>query len=322
MAADSMGPHLGMSKFQRMLFARTLPALQNVEPEVAAAIAEITVVRSFKQGEYVFRQGSTATGVHFIVRGRIEIRRNGTPVRVLEARNSVGGVSALAEDDQGYDAVALEDTVTLEVATEDTQEIFEDHFEMLRSVLRGSSVELLDARRELGLGAGFEEPGEDFECPDRPLDLVERMALLRKCLTFAEGKIDALADLAKDTTEQRFAKGTVLWEAGAPSNYFLLPIKGVARGEATQPQQTFYLGAGDSLGGLDAIAEVPRWYRAVAHRDLVTLRIEIDAMFDVLEDNFDMAMSMLRAFARGRMMLYDMQAQRNSQRPQAGKPAA
>ena len=299
-------PH--MDRFQRFLFLRTLPGLEGTPPEIAQVIAANTKQRSFRRGEHLIRRGAPAPEIQYIVSGHCEILRSGRPMRRFGPRSVVGGVSALADEDEGYDCVALEDMVTLAIAAADGQEIFEEYFVLLRRVIQGTSREVLAARRQLGPGAGYGPVAEPFACPDRPFDLVERMAFLRKTSSFAESEIDAIADLGREVQELHLPQGEVLWNVGDRSSYFLLPLRGVVNCIAVEPEQRFRLGPGDSVGAIDAMADERRWYRAEVVEDVVAFRIDVDVLFEVLEDHFSMAMSILRGLAQGRLALYDQEA--------------
>ena len=292
-------------RFQRFLFLKTMPAFAELPVEVAQVVAANTTPRRFEKGDYLYRLGIPALEVQYIVRGECEIVRNGNSVRRLGPRTVVGGLSALADEEQGYDCVAITDMETLAIKVEDAQEIFEEHFVFLKRVLQGTSQEVLDARRKLGPTAGFGPVAEPFDFPDRPFDLVERMAFLRKTMSFGSSEIDAIADLARDTQEVHLPKGEVLWEAGDRSTYFLLPLRGVIDCHAEDPEQRFRLGPGDSVGAIDAMADERRWYRAEVAEDLVAFRIDLDVLFAVLEDHFTMALGLLRGIAMGILGLYD-----------------
>jgi len=294
-----------MDRFQRFLFLRTLPALAEIPPEVAQVVAANTRPRSFSKGEYLYRSGAPAVEVQYIVRGECEIVRNGKPVRRLGPRDVVGGISALADDELGYDCIALQDMQTLAIKVEDSQEIFEEHFILLKRVLRGTSREVLSARRKLGERAGFGPVAEPFAFPDRPFDLIERMAFLRKTFSFGESEIDAIADLARDVQEVHLPKGEVLWNVGDRSTYFLLPLRGIIDCRASDPDQHFQLGPGDSVGAIDSMADERRWYRAEVVEDLVAFRIDIEVLLEILEDHFAMATSLLKGMATGILALYD-----------------
>ena len=164
---------------------------------------------------------------------------------------------------------------------------------------------MLDSRRRLGERAGFGDVAEPFAFPDRPFDLVERMAFLRKTFSFGDSEIDAIADLARDVQEVHLPKGEVLWKVGDRSTYFLLPLRGVIDCKATNPDQHFQLGPGDSVGAIDSMADERRWYRAEVVEDLVAFRIDIEVLLEVLEEHFAMALSMLKGMAAGILSLYD-----------------
>ncbi len=293
-----------MDRFQRFLFLRTIPGLAEVPPEVAQVIAANTRERFFPKGDYLYRSGVPAMEVQYIVSGECEIVRLGRVVRQLGPRMVVGGVSALAGEELGYDVVALEDMVTLAISIDDSQEIFEDHFLLLKRVIRGTSREVLDARRTLGPSAGFGPVAEPLAFPDRPFDLVERMAFLRKTFSFEEAEIDAIADLARDVQEVHLPEGELLWDVGDRSTYFLLPLRGVVDCRATDPDQHFQLGPGGSVGAIDAMADERRWYRAEVTEDLVAFRIDAELLLEVLEDHFTMAMSLLKGLATGILSLW------------------
>ena len=294
-----------MDRFQRFLFLKTMPAFAEIPPEVAQVVAANTHPRAFAKGAHLYRSGEPALEVQYIVRGECEIVRNGKVVRRLGPRTVVGGISALAGEEQGYDCIALQDMQTLAIKVEDSQEIFEEHFVLLKRVLRGTSREVLESRRKLGPSAGFGPVAEPFVFPDRPFDLVERMAFLRKSFSFGESEIDAIADLAREVQEVHLPAGEVLWNPGDRSTYFLLPLRGVIACRANDPEQRFELGPGDSVGAIDAMADERRWYRAEVIEDLVAFRVDTELLFSVLEDHFSMAISLLRAVATGILGLYD-----------------
>ena len=137
-----------MDRFQRFLFLKTMPAFAEIPPEVAQVVAANTSPRAFAKGAHLYRSGEPALEVQYIVRGECEIVRNGKVVRRLGPRTVVGGISALAGEEQGYDCIALQDMQTLAIKVEDSQEIFEEHFVLLKRVLRGTSREVLRLQAE------------------------------------------------------------------------------------------------------------------------------------------------------------------------------
>ena len=203
-----------MDRFQRFLFLRTLPGLLDVPAEVSEVIAANTRERFYPKGEHLYRSGVPALEVQYVVSGECEIIRNGVAVRRFGPRSVIGGVLALAEEEKGYDCIALTDMVTLAISSDDSQEIFEEHFVFLKRVIRVTSGEVLAARRQLGPTAGFGEVAEPFPVPNRPFDLVERMDFIRKAYSFEGSEIEAIADLAREVQEVHLPRGEVLGRSG------------------------------------------------------------------------------------------------------------
>ena len=308
MPERAVQPTMLMDRFQRFLFLRTFPGLAELSPEIAQVVAANTRPRSYKKGDFLCHEGSPAMEVQYIVAGECDIFRNGKAVRRFGPQSVVGGISALAEEERGYDCVAAGDMVTLALDKEDGQEIFEEYFELLKTVIQRTCGEVLSARRQLGENAGFGLIGEPFPCPDRPFDLVERMDFLRKTFSFGQSEIDAIADLAREVQEVHLPKGEVLWQEGDRSSYFLLPLRGIVECQATNPDQHFRLGPGDSVGTIDAMAGERRWFRAEVVEDLIAFRIDVDVVLEVLEDHFSMALSLLQGIAEAILHLYDQES--------------
>jgi len=285
------------SQVRRVLTLRTFPGYAHLPPDQLAVVAEHARERSYAKGSHLLTEGSPVRSIFFIVRGKVEFRRSGRSVRVMGAKAIVGGLAAFAEDPRGYDCIALEDTEVLEMSSMDTFDIFEDNFLLLQIVLRGMAREVLDARRRLPQGAGFSnDVEEDCHCSPDPLDLVERMALIRQSMTFAQSRLDAISDMAREAREVRLPAGTSLWKEGDLADHFLILVTGLLECR-TEDGQSFRFGPGDVVGVLDANADVPRWFTADVARDLVALRIDTESLGDVLEDNFDMARDLLRGMA-------------------------
>ncbi|MEM7136441.1 MAG: cyclic nucleotide-binding domain-containing protein [Myxococcota bacterium] len=285
---------LGMDAFERFLFLRTVPALRDLPADVVRVIAAHTSQQTFDDGAHVYRSGQSAGCVHFVVNGEIALGGHQDAIRVLGPRDIVGDISAMTGDTQVHDGVALGATTTLEIMSGDMQEVLEDHFVLLRRVVENTARRVLQALRQLGPMAGFEQPEPQGAYPKRPLDLVEKMAFFRQSSALHEAHIEAISDLALEVQEVRWPAGTDLWGVGDTATHFLLIVHGAIRCDAENPEQHFVLGPSDSAGANEALAGERRWFRASVEQDLVALKVDVDILYDVLEDHFQMAMSMLR----------------------------
>ncbi len=306
---ESRPSAMGVGQVERVLLLRTFPGLADASSEIITAMAEHARESHFLKGDYVFREATPVTAIHMLVHGRVRLLRNGRVVRELGEKTVIGGITAFASDPRGYDVVALEDLVTLEMRVEDMLDIFEDHFPILQSVMRAVAGELIDVRRTLPGTAGYSQPEPaDVETPpDRPLDLVERIALVRQTLAFAKSRLDAVAELAREATEVRLPAGSVLWKEGEPSDFMLMLVSGIVRCHTSEGHR-FGFTAGDVVGSMDSAAGRARWFTAETETEIWGLRIDSEALYDVFEDDFEMALDLLSVMATGLMWILDQRA--------------
>lgn len=263
--------------------------------ERLAVIAEHSEAWFFEKGSYLFREGEPITRMHMIVEGEVELRRHGHLLRRLGAHGTAGALSMMARDPEGYDALALADTTTLALGRDDTEDIFEDNFDILYAVLRTMAADIIEVRRESGESAGF---GEDYlegiDCHNRPMDLVERIFFLRKSMVVAQGRINAIADMARLAREKRWQPGDVMWKAGERAREITVLAHGTVACVSDDGRQRFRFGPGDTIGGLGALAGIPQWYDAVAQEPVVGLVLDMDGVLDVWEDHIELPMELLR----------------------------
>ncbi|MEO0321956.1 MAG: cyclic nucleotide-binding domain-containing protein [Myxococcota bacterium] len=294
LAADD----LAIGRLERVILIRSFPGYGELPADEVATLANRFVERRYAKGELLEREHVPVGHVHFLARGRVQLRREGRVLRELGHHSIVGGISALSGDRVGYDVEALEPTVTLRIPVDELLEVFEDNYVLLESAVRGLSREVLKVRRELLPSGGFApsdwQPGGQAPAP---LDLVERIAALRRSFPLEGTRLEAIADLARDVEEVRVAPGERLFALGEIPDGVYFVVFGAVKGSSPEGFDLRF-GPGDVVGSLGASADLPRWYTAVAETELVLLRLDRDALLDVLEDHHSVAVAMLRALAR------------------------
>jgi CRP-like cAMP-binding protein len=290
--------HEGMSSTQleRVLRLRTLTGFAHMTPNEVMAIAESSTDRYFARGSEIYAEGQPIRSIHYVLDGAVAIRRKGVTLSVLEAPAVVGALGSLAELSDGQQMVADRDCWALEMPSDAMIEVFEDNFPLLSLVMGSIASGFIDARKEAGPNAGFDQTIAPADPPAGPLGLVEKLFYLHKSIQFASGRIEMLTGLARTADERRVKAGTRLWTRGESTGSWLVLISGVIACE--NDDQQFRFGPGDSVGGLDALARQPRWYDARAETDLVALELHSDVLVDLFEDNVDLAISVTRRLAR------------------------
>jgi CRP-like cAMP-binding protein len=296
---------LAVGRTDRLIALRRFSAFSTLTPEEALTIANRAKERRFAPGEAMYHEDEPIGEVAFVLRGEVQTQRHGKILGTYGSRSVLGSVALLAELSEGYGAIATKPTIALMLPAEEMLEVFEDHFEVVRSALRGLASGLLDIRREMGTGGFHETDWEPTgEPPPPPLDLVGRIAQLRDAMPFAGARMEALADLARDVREARLEAGHSLWKEGDPSDAFFFLLHGTVAAESTSGMAMTF-GPGDVVGSLGTLAGQDRWYSATTSSELVALRLDAETLLDVMEDHFDFAMAMVRSMARGYLSLME-----------------
>jgi CRP-like cAMP-binding protein len=304
---------------ERLLYLKRLPMLGNLPGADLALIGDLAEERAFPKGSVVYREGEPIPAMHFVVEGAIGVRRHGRRLGTVGAGAGLGGLGLFAGDSEGVDAVAEEDTLTLELEADAVFELFEDRFSILQHIIRDLCRELVDLIVRLRLAPRMKECPQLSSLP-ADLDLVERIFFLRQMEPFRKSSINALAELSRTITQVRFPPGTTLWKAGDPATWMLLLASGMVRcrvppaaavpapvteaaavtEDAPAPDEGFgfVVCAGHPVGALESLGELPRWHDAVTETTVVALQGNTDQVVDVFEDNFGMARDYLALLAR------------------------
>jgi CRP-like cAMP-binding protein len=246
----------------------------------------------------LLRSGSEVDEVHFIVEGEVEMRQSDGSVIIAGPGEGVGMLGLIARDDEGVAAVARTEVLTLTVNADTLVDILEDHFRILRHLLRALCMLSIDNRRRHG-NAALLEPTRESMVPRAvtELDLAQRIFCLRATAPFARSRIASLATLARQAKDVSFERGDTVWSAGDPGETALLIVSGSIKGASDDGTQTFRFEPGSYPGLMEAIARVPLWYSATAETPVTALRIDAEDIIDVLEDSADTALELMAVVA-------------------------
>ncbi len=290
---------------ERLFHLRKAPIVGALRPELLAVLAEASRPRVFRKGERLLVEGEPVGAAQFLVEGRVHLQRGERVIGHGEPGTALGEIGLVAAAPALLTATAETDALTLELHTDTCQDLIEDHFGILRHYLREVCSRIIDDWPRLPAGTPrflrtrAEPP---VPAPIRDLDLVERIFLLRQFNLFDRASINALAELARSMSEVHLEVGARLWSEGEAARHVVVVVAGEAEGRS---RTGFRLQAGPGwpLGALESIATRPRWYDAQVSRRLTALTTEIEVLFDVLEDNLDLAVSILAAMSRWALQL-------------------
>jgi CRP-like cAMP-binding protein len=298
-----------VGSLERLLHLRRAPFLGTLDPRQLAVVADASRPRVFKRGEALLREGEQPGASYVVAEGRVRLTQEGRPMAFAEAGASLGALGILARAPAPVTATAEVDTLTLELDADDYGDMLEDHFSILRHLLREIAGKVVDGWSQLPAGT----PPLVGDVPRvttrvvQDLDLVERIFFLRQVAPFDRSSINALAELARGLSEAHFAAGERLWSEGDPGRYVILLVAG--RVDCRADRGLHYKAQpGAGLGALEAMAGRPRFYDATAAGPVTGLVGEIETAFDVFEDNLGMGLDFLTFLSRWLMALMERAA--------------
>lgn len=299
--------HVG--SVERQLHLRKSPLVGTLHPQLLTVLAEAARPRVFRKGQTLLVEGGPVDAARFLVEGRVHLERGGVVFGHGEAGTSLGEVGMIARAPASLTATAETDVLVLELDTETCVDLLEDHFGILRHFLRVICGRIIDDWQRLPPGT----PPLITQAPLqrlgnlRDLDLVDRIFHLRQFSTFSRAGISALAELSRSLTEIHLEPGVPLWSEGESARHVILVLAGEAQGRGRNGFQV-EAGPGAALGAIEALAGRDRWYDARVTSTLVALTSDIEVLFDVFEDNLDMALGFLTAIGRWYLALGDQLA--------------
>lgn len=301
--------HVG--SVERVFHFRKAQMLGTLPPHLQSIVADASRPRVFRKGEVLLREGERAHATYLLVEGRLHLERGGKVIGHGEPGTSIGGMGILARATAAVSATAETDALTLELDADTWFDLLEDHFAILRHLLREITAHIIDGWQLLP--PGTPPPRMSTATPAwltgrRDLDLVERIFYLRQVRPFERASINGLAELARAFSEVHFAPGDRLWSEGEAARYVTLIVSGHA-GCSSRGGFRLQAGPGTPLGTLESVAGRPRWYEAEATSPLTALSGEIEGLFDIFEDNLDMALGFLTAMSQWMLALTESLAE-------------
>lgn len=295
-----------VGSMDRVLYLRTLSELDGVPAAELAQFAEYGRERSFRPGEILLEEGELPSSFFVVARGTVEVSSEGLILGHAKEREPVGLIALLSDDRNGIRARAAEEVLCLEFSSETLKDALEERFSIVQNLLRNSARQCMELWGQVD---PRRTPGEhpSLLCPTRPLDLVERIALLRNAHPFQEVGLDSLAALARQLEERRWDRGEEILSAGERGDRIEILVCGSVDCHDRVRDIRFRREEGAALGVLEAYAGRPRAYSAVAAEHVVSLGTHAGAMVDLMEDHLDIAMSSLATMGRlilryGRML--------------------
>lgn len=298
---------------ERLLALRRADLFRELATPDLDVLSSVLREAVFRKGEVIQRADRPPTALHLVVEGTIEILRDDVRSQRLHAPFALGALDLFAGLGGGMRATALTEVVALRAPTEVMLELIEDHFTILHHILRVSARLLVTSLPRFAADRVVPANRDLPPCRvrERPLNLVERIVFLRRMPMFGQASLDSVAALAAHFREVRHPAGVELWHEGGRAEDILCLVDGAVRGGSRSSPGTVRYEPYAMLGGLAAMAEAPHYQRCVTETPIVGLLVEPNRLIDLIEDDFEMALSMVGGLARETL---DVERQLHEQR--------
>lgn len=306
--------------FGPLLYFRTVPALEKLSSTLLGAIAQHAEEAFFPSGSPLLRPENPLEAFFVIVEGTVSVTEPDGREETLGPGQAVGFLHLLARSEEGLDARATWDTVTLRVDWDAHLDACERYFPILEAHMDylARRCQMESARVRIGapsLGSPSEtaererhgaEGGRVQAALPPSLNLAQKLLALHRSRAFPSASMDALAELARHLEEVRYPAGTPCWSHGDDSGAFLMVVTGELILEGPGGGWLEVFGPGEEAGRFEALAGLPREGSLRANVDTVALRLALDPLLDILEDHSTMAVEFTAGLARELIRLQEL----------------
>lgn len=276
----------------RIIYLRSLPDFEGVPMDSIAGLAQLLEEERVSEGTTLIAAGDAITNAYFLVEGVVGLYKDGERVGELVPPQAVAAIGVLARiSGPPGDIVADEDCLLLCMNGATLRRRLEEDFELFSNTMRSITRLILGQRRGLPFDPAKPPSLAPGVWPERPLDFVDRFRWFADSMPLQDTSLDAMGELARQYKEVRVDAGTRLWELGDQSDHFFAIVAGVV--EVENGSGKGRVGAGNTIGFFDTIGGLPRGSTATAVTDLVGLHATAAQLFDVLEDQPELAMALL-----------------------------
>jgi CRP-like cAMP-binding protein len=282
------------ASLERILALKSAPDLAGLSPRELATLAEAASLGRCRAGERPWEEREDSR-LHLVVEGRVRVTRSDGEVRDHGAHSLIGAPEVLAGS-EAPSALTIEDTILLSIQRTHLLEILEDDFATWLALLRHLARESLGVCQRLGELSRPVQVGISTQDLSASLELGERIALLRSTPPFSRVRVHTLGQIALDLRPVAFAAGEEIWRQGDAADWAGVVVTGeIAPGPGLRARA---IGPGAVLGMEEALAGEARWYAAEARKPALLVRLEVEPLIDVLEDDPGMAVEVLSVLAR------------------------
>jgi len=121
---------------ERVILLKSVPLFAELSGETLYPIAEIAEGLQVSRGTVIFEEGDAGNYLYVVVRGEVQIRKDGQPVATRKPGEAFGEMALLDDRPRSAAAVARQDVELLRIASEPFGDLLDQHPEISRGIIR------------------------------------------------------------------------------------------------------------------------------------------------------------------------------------------
>lgn len=251
-------------------------------------------------GTVLYEQGEPSERLYFVIAGEVALEAPGADPWLLKDLSLLGALDASQGRPYSRTAKAVTDVAALTMAFRDYVDLMEDHFDFTKSTIESNARNLHTRVLELAPDGVFppviaEEPLIPL---GGPLELLERLLVLRRSELCVRAPVQALVSLAIHAEGEVWAPGEVLFREGDTNAHLRFVAAGRLEATRAQPRVVGAFGPGALVLGSAALGQERHLYQVTAQTPAVTIRLLKEDYWDVMEDHFALAGATFAFFGR------------------------
>lgn len=294
-----MSNDLDNKRVEHELFLRAfLPTKPS--DRVAAELSRVTRDVHLDQGAVLFEAGQAAERLHFVASGRIQLTTPDGTSSTADAGSLLGMLDASIPRPRRRTAIALEQTHVVTLDFDDYLDILEGDFGFAIETLRSGAEGYCELVEHVGDADLFEPTDGAPVSRDRELDVVERILILQHVGMFRGAPAQSLVQLAHSAAIKHWRSGDTLFSSGDGVTKLHLVASGIVVTHRHDERVVAEFGPQQIVGDLEVLGRRRHEAWARARTPAVTIDLEVEDLFDIAEDHFDLWRSMLSYVARQR----------------------
>jgi CRP-like cAMP-binding protein len=277
--------------------------------QLAASLKDVF----FPRGSTLYEKGQPSGNVYFVITGEIALESPGEDTWDLGEHAFIGALDAGQSRPYSRTARAKTDVSALMMPFREYLDLMEDHFEFTKGSMENGARNMDLRAMELPpehVFPRYEESAPIVPFEKHPLELMDRLLVLRHSDLFGQGPVQPLVSLAKYTESEHWKAGDILFRAGEPAPHIRMVVGGRIDIDLEKHKLKGAFGPGKVLRQ-SAFAYDIQNYTARAGVESVTMRISKEDFFDVMEDHFSLVGSVFRYLGRENERIRTLTAELN-----------